>query len=118
MRLQRRRRRRNTMLLINMAAEIQTVVQTIPDIVKMLFSIAPIIGCGYVMVRGNLLYLNDHNVRKTVGEAGESYNPNKHGKIFGFIEEGERVPDLPNNPKGEAPIHRHRESMAYGPYEF
>jgi len=79
------------------------------------------LGCGYA--GGNYLY--DHGGKKVVYNKRldkEEYDQELHGKIFGFIEEGQQVPGAPpDSTTGKKPIHRHNRTGfggIIGPYEF
>jgi hypothetical protein len=77
-------------------------------------------GCGYVNFGGKLHELHDFAGKLTVkdGYYKEPYNEKIHGPTIGFVEEGERVPNLKNNTDGRVPIHRHHGMSSKGPYEY
>jgi len=81
-----------------------------------------LMGCGQVYVDGRLRNIHDHKKVMMVGvgvfSTKPSCNEKKHGKIIGFVQEGQRIPDIPNSTEGKEPIHRHNGKANYGPYEY
>ncbi len=81
----------------------------------------PVMGCGYVKFEGSDHDLHDYGETMMVKESYSSlvpYDQERHGEIFDFVEEGERLPNHPNNKDGKVPIHRHDGTNSAGPHNF
>lgn len=78
-------------------------------------------GCGYVNYNGALRALHDHNGKKIVVESflnSVEYDAAMHGEILDFVNEGDRVPMVPNSTQGKVPTHRHKGTSSSGVYEY
>ena len=77
-------------------------------------------GCGYVTRGTSFMYrraeIHDHDGKKEVliGWVKVPYDSEKHGKIVEWVEEGQRVPGVPDSTNGKSPIHRHEKSSSGG----
>ena len=85
----------------------------------------PLMGCGYADdAGGERREVHDHDGKKIMDliTVDVLYDERLHSPLEDFIEEGERVPGLPDSLDGRAPIHRHNTKPGSGgvagPYEY
>lgn len=83
------------------------------------------LACGYINFKGTEQVYHDHGTQPEVvitafasGRKREPYDKEKHGEVYDYVAEGERVPGFLNTRDGELPIHRHDGRSLIGSQEF